>query len=235
MKLQDYISVLTKRWWVIALTALVAVIVAYGVSKVTPKEYRAETTYLFTGSRLDNGLTITLQNTMNSYKESVLQPDPLEQISQDLHVDMSGEQLLQDVDMQALPDQQKMLIQVDNRIPEKAQQIANAVGKSLEAEVNRRNALFEGTDKINVQQIQQARLPAAPFRPNTRINVLAGAVLGLVLGLLLAFVLEFRDDTVKTSSDVERFVGLTMVGAIPTVENSKQKAEGRKQTAVSRA
>ena len=235
MKLQDYISVITKRWWVVALTTLAAVIAAYGVSKVTPKVYRAQATYQFIASRADNGLNITLQNTMNSYKESVLQPDPLEQISQDLQIDVSGEQLLQNVDMQALPDEQKMLIQVDDRIPEKAQQIANAVGKSLEAEVNRRNSLFEGTDKIYVQQTQRARLPAAPFRPNTRINVLAGAVLGLVLGLLLSFILEFLDDTVKTSNDVERFVGLTTLGAIPTVEINRQKAEGKKQTAVSRA
>ena len=44
-------------------------------------------------------------------------------------------------------------------------------------------------------------------------------VLASVLGVLLAFVLDFLDDTLKSSADVERFVGLTTLGAIPTVES----------------
>jgi capsular polysaccharide biosynthesis protein len=56
------------------------------------------------------------------------------------------------------------------------------------------------------------------IQPNTRVNVLAGAILGLIVGLLLAFVLEYLDDTLKSSADVERFVGLTTLGAIPVAE-----------------
>ncbi len=235
MKLQDYITVLRKRWWVIALTACVAAVVAYGVSKLQPRIYQSEAIYLFIANQADNGLNITLRDTMNSYKESVQQPDVLEQISQQLQLDVSGERLLQDVDMQALPDEQKLIIQVDNREPDKAQRIADAVGRRVEEEVNRRNALFEGTSRIFVQPIQKARLPTAPSSPNTRINVLAGFVLGLILGLLLAFILEFLDDTIKNSADVERFVGLTMLGAIPTTESRREsrpeKREPRPTTA----
>ena len=43
-------------------------------------------------------------------------------------------------------------------------------------------------------------------------------MLGLILGLLLAFALEALDDSLKSPADVERFVGLTTLGAIPTVE-----------------
>jgi capsular polysaccharide biosynthesis protein len=232
MKLQDYIAVLRKRWWVIALTACVAAVAAYGVSKLQPRIYTSQAVYLFIANQADNGLNITLRDTMNSYKESVQQPDVLEQISQNLHLDVSGERLLQDVDMQTLPDEQKLIIQVDNKLPDKAQQIADAVGTRVQEEVNRRNALFEGTSRIFVQPIQKARLPTAPSSPNTRINVLAGFILGLVLGLLLTFVLEFLDDTIKDSADVERFVGLTMLGAIPTVEARREtRTENREPRA----
>src|SRR5690606_15650364 len=98
-----------------------------------------------------------------------------------------------------------------------------AIGQRVEEEVNRRNALFEGTSRIYVQAIQKARYPTGPSSPNTRINVLAGLILGLVVGLLLAFVLEFLDDTLKTSDDVERSVGLTVLGAIPAVEGRESK------------
>lgn len=216
MQLQDYIAVLTKRWWVILLTLVAAAIAAYGVSKLQPRVYRAQTVYLAIANRPDNGLNIVLRNTMNSYRELVLQPDALWQISQQLQLDVTGEELMQDVYIQPRPDDQKIVIEVDHAFDEQARVIAAAVGQRLEEEVNRINAGLEGTDRINVTKIQSARLISV--KPNTRINVLAGAILGAVVGLLLAFVLEFLDDTLKTSADVERFVGVTTLGTIPTVE-----------------
>ena len=202
MQIREYWAVLVKRWWVIALTVAAAAASAYVVSKLIPPTYRAQTVYLVVANRPDNGLNIVLRSTMNSYRELVLQPDALEAVSQQLQLDVSGERLLRDVYIQPRPDDQK---------------IAGAVGVRLEQEVTRLNANLEGTDRINVTRIQQPRL--VRVQPNTRINVLAGAFLGLVIGILLAFILEYLDDTLKNSSDVERFVGLTTLGAIPVGES----------------
>lgn len=215
MQLQDYINVLLKRWWVVALTVLAAAVAAYGVSKMLPQTYRAQSVYLVIANRADNGLNIVLRNTMNSYRELILQPDALEDISQQLQLDLSGARLLEDVYVQSRPDEQKILIEADHRIQPQAEAIAGAVGQRLEAEVARLNASLDGTDRINVTRIQRPRLISV--QPNTRINVLAGAILGAVLGLMLAFVLEYLDDTLKNSTDVERFTGLTTLGAIPVI------------------
>ncbi len=216
MQIREYWAVLVKRWWVIALTVIAAAASAYVVSKLIPPTYRAQTVYLVVANRPDNGLNIVLRSTMNSYRELVLQPDALEAVSQQLQLDVSGERLLRDVYIQPRPDDQKILIEADHRMLATAQQIAGAVGVRLEQEVTRLNANLEGTDRINVTRIQQPRL--VRVQPNTRINVLAGAFLGLVIGMLLAFILEYLDDTLKNSSDVERFVGLTTLGAIPVGE-----------------
>jgi uncharacterized membrane protein len=51
-----------------------------------------------------------------------------------------------------------------------------------------------------------------------------------VVGALLAFVLEYLDDTLKTSEDVERFTGLTLIGSIPVAGNAASaspKSKGR--------
>lgn len=217
MHIQDYLAVLTKRWWVIVLTAMAAVVAAYGVSKLLPHTYRTQAVYLVVANRADNGLNIVLRNTMNSYRELVLQPDALQQISNQLRLDVSGERLMKDVRIQPRPDEQKIVIEVDHRFLEQSLAIADAVGKRIEEEVIRLNANLEGTDRINVTRIQKARLTS--IKPNTRTNVLAGGILGLVVGFLLAFVLEFLDDTLKSSADVERYVGLTTLGAIPGVDS----------------
>lgn len=216
MPLRDYATVLLKRWWVIALAVLAATLAAYGVSKVIPKTYRSQAVYLALANQADNGLNIVLRNSMNSYRELVLQPDVLDQISQGNGLDISGEAWMQDVNIQPRPDEQKMMIEVDAPTLDQSMAMADAVGERIVAEVNRINATLEGTARINVQRIQQARQIA--IQPNTRINVLAGALLGLIVGVLLAYVLDYLDDTLKSSGDVERFVGLTTIGAIPTVD-----------------
>ncbi|MFQ3661067.1 MAG: Wzz/FepE/Etk N-terminal domain-containing protein [Chloroflexaceae bacterium] len=216
MQLTDYVNVLVKRWWVVALTLLAAAVAAYGVSKLLPQTFRAQAVYLAFANQADNGLNIVLRNSMNSYRELVLQPDVLDQISQQLGLDVSGERWMEDVNIQPRPDEQKIVIEVDAPALDQAMAMADAVGARIIAEVNRINATLEGTARINVQQIQRARLVS--ISPNTRVNVLAGAILGLIVGLLLVFVLEYLDDTLKSSADVERFVGLTTIGAIPTVE-----------------
>jgi capsular polysaccharide biosynthesis protein len=216
MQIRDYVNVLWKRWWVIGLAIFAAAATAYAFSKLQPQEFRVQAVYLAVANRVDNGLNITMRNTMNSYRELVLQPDALEQISQDLRLDVSGERLLQDVRVQPRPDELKIVIEVDSRRAEQAVAIADGVGRRLESEVNRINANLEGTDRINVTRIQSPRLVG--ISPNTRINVLAGAFLGLVSGVLLAYVLEYLDDTLKSTGDVERYTGLTTLGAIPTSE-----------------
>ncbi|NJM04997.1 lipopolysaccharide biosynthesis protein, partial [Candidatus Gracilibacteria bacterium] len=84
MNLRDYVTVLLKRWWVIVLTVLAAAVAAFGVSRLLPREYRAQAVYLALANQADNGLNIVLRNSMNSYRELVLQPGVLDEISQQL-------------------------------------------------------------------------------------------------------------------------------------------------------
>jgi capsular polysaccharide biosynthesis protein len=216
MQLSDYLQVLTKRWWVILLTLIAAVGGAFVISKLLPDTYRSQAVYLALANQADNGLNIVLRNSMNSYRELVMQPSVLDQISQRTGLDISGERWMRDVNIQPRPDEQKIIIEVDAPSLEQSMAMADAVGERIVAEVNRINATLEGTARINVERIQRARLLS--IQPNTQINMIAGAILGLIVGVLLAYILEYLDDTLKTSADVERFVGLTTIGAIPSSE-----------------
>ena len=218
MQLADYITILRRRWWVILLTAAVAAIAALIFSRVQTPVYRSEASYLVVPNRADNGLSIVLQNNMDSYKVMALAPIQLEQISQQLKLDRSADWMLQYVRIQAQTDTRLMIVQADYpEDPAIAQRLADAVGNNMVALVSSLNQSIEGTDRINMRVNQPAR-PAIRYRPQTKINVLAGGVLGLILGLLLAFALEALDDSLKSPADVERFVGLTTLGAIPTVD-----------------
>jgi capsular polysaccharide biosynthesis protein len=218
MQLSDYLMVLRRRWWVIMLVAAAASVGAYVFSKLQTPVFRSEASYLVVPNRVDNGLSIVLQNQMESFKVMALAPIQLEQISQQLQLDRDADWLLRYARIQSQTDTRLMIVQADYpNDPAMAQRLADAIGNNMVALVSSLNQGIEGTDRISMRVNQPAR-PAIRYRPQTRINVAAGAVLGLILGLLLAFALEALDDSLKSPADVERFVGLTTLGAIPTVE-----------------
>jgi capsular polysaccharide biosynthesis protein len=215
MQLTDYANILRRRWWIILLAGVIAAGSAYIFTRFQERVYRSEASYLVVPSRYDNGLLIVLRDRMNSFKSIALAPIQLEKISADLKLDRSADWLLnKHVAIQARPEEQLIVVQVDYPDPDVAPRLANAIGDNLIALVNAQNNSIEGTDRITIRVNQPAR-PAALYWPQTRVIVPAGALLGLILGLLLAFVLEALDDTLKTPTDVERFAGLPTLGAIP--------------------
>jgi capsular polysaccharide biosynthesis protein len=105
--------------------------------------------------------------------------------------------------------------------------LANAVGEQLNAVVAEANRTNTSEDKVYLRRAQSA-LPAWKAKPNTKINVLAAALLGAVLAVLVCFGLEYLDDTLKTPGDIERFAELPVIGSIPTTA----AAGGRRRATV---
>jgi capsular exopolysaccharide synthesis family protein len=73
----------------------------------------------------------------------------------------------------------------------------------------------------NVQVMDRAETPGAPFSPNSRRDWFTAIVAGLIVALGLAFGLEYLDDTVKTPDDVTGRLRLPMLGLVPTVPTKR--------------
>ncbi len=225
MRLSDYLLVLRRRWWLLVLVPLVAMAAAFVISKLQEPLFRSEASYGLTPSRLDNGLSIVLQNSMNSMRDEALARVQLEKISQNLGLDRSPDWLLKYVTIQPRPDEWRMVVQVDYPSdPGRAQQVAQAIGDNMMALVGARNARASDSSDRIYMSVQDPARPAYQVRPQPMIAVLAGAVLGLILGVLLAFVLEALDNTLKTAQDIDRYVGLPMLGAIPGLTDARRPA-----------
>jgi capsular polysaccharide biosynthesis protein len=226
MQLVDYLTVLRRRWWIIVVVAMVATVSAFAFSRLQERLWRSEASYLVVPNRYDNGLLIVLRDRMNSFRSVALAPIQLEKISAELQLDRSADWMLRHIAIQPNPEEQLMVIQVDYPDAAMAPRIADAIGNNMAALIAQQNTTIEGTDRINVRVNQPAR-PALLHRPQTRVNVLAGAVLGLILGIILAFILEALDDTLKSAADVERYAGLTTLGAIPAAAGDAETGRGR--------
>ncbi len=78
-----------------------------------------------------------------------------------------------------------------------------------------------GETSINIAS--PALVPANPVKPNKQMNIAVALVLGLMVAVGLVFVLEFMDNTIKSPDDVQKHLGLAVVGSIPVYNGSGNK------------
>lgn len=77
----------------------------------------------------------------------------------------------------------------------------------------------------NIRVIDPAVTPEKPVRPRKLMNLAIGLLGGGLLGLILVFVLEFLDQSVKSSEDLEEKLGLPFLGFVPYEKLKKKERE----------
>jgi succinoglycan biosynthesis transport protein ExoP len=73
-----------------------------------------------------------------------------------------------------------------------------------------------GLETNNVRVMEEASPPKVPVRPRRLWNLMLSVVAGLGVGIAVAFTIDYFDTTVKTPNDVERYLGLPVIGIVPT-------------------
>ena len=58
-------------------------------------------------------------------------------------------------------------------------------------------------------------MPTNPVAPNKKMNILIAGVLGIMVGLFSIFLMEFLNNKMRTPQDIDRTLGLPLLGVIP--------------------
>jgi len=75
----------------------------------------------------------------------------------------------------------------------------------------------ESIGPASVKIIQQASVPLKPTRQHRRVIIALALITGILFGMVLAFIFEYMDQTIKSSSEAEELLGLTLLGNIPKI------------------
>ena len=126
-----------------------------------------------------------------------------------LRLDEDYEDLVKNVTVSPVKDTQIISISVQDTNPKKARDIANEIPKVFKNEAKRI------TKANDVQVIDKAILPKDAVKPNKIMNIAIAAVLGLMLGLFIVFLMEYLDNKLKTPQDIEKHLGLNVIGVVP--------------------
>jgi len=76
---------------------------------------------------------------------------------------------------------------------------------------------------VNVRVIDTASAPVKPARPKKLLNSILGVIVGLISGVSAAFLGEYWDHSLKTVSQVTKYVALPVLGVIPKIKARKNK------------
>jgi succinoglycan biosynthesis transport protein ExoP len=138
MELKQYVSVLWRWWWLIALSAAMAAGFSYYVSRRSPPIYQTATT-LMVGQTLTDpnpqGLQIfTGQQLAQTYAQLVRHQPVMQAVVDTLGLPLSWEQVAGQTTAIVVPNTQLMEIRVIDTNPKQAQVIADEVARQLIAQ-----------------------------------------------------------------------------------------------------
>lgn len=82
---------------------------------------------------------------------------------------------------------------------------------------------IEGGRPNNIKISNHAMAPSTPVGPNRPRNILVALFISLAAGIGLAFLMDYLDDSVRTSDDVSRHLGLPTLALIPQLASADRR------------
>lgn len=220
LDLRELLHIVQKRIWIILLITILATTISAILSFfILSPVYQANTT-LYVGKEINVEGNLNYQDVLlggqlvKDYRElaksRLVTTIVAAQLSRN---DITAGQISSMLTVNSKNDTRIFEISVQNTDPVLASEIANRT-----AQVFKEKAI-ELLHEQNVQVIDVAVTPTSPIKPNKLMNVAIAMMLGLMLGLGVAFLIEFLDNTIKSVEDVQKHLGLPVIGSIPKFDD----------------
>lgn len=230
--LAELFGVLWHWIWLILLVALLFGGAAYAFSKfVIPEEFQSTTKIYVLDKESGSGGQTTYTDLQagaqltKDYAELITSRTVIEKVIADNHLESvyDYKEFLKKVEVNTPTDTRIVSITVTDTNPTLAQALADDI--RVEA-----SDLIINTMQINaVNTYEAANLPTEKSAPICIKWTLMGALLGALLIGGIVTLQYILDDTIKTSEDIEQYLGLSTLALIPLDENIGGAEKGKKK------
>ena len=219
MYLGQYLQVLRRRWVSVVITMLVMIGTAALVTVILPTKYTATTRLLFavhgdSVSDLAEGTSFA-ERQMSSVCGGGPVPLVLRPVIERLELTTTPGELAESIEVTVPVNTVILDIAVTDSDPERAADIANAVGLELSRAAGRLiPERRDGTSAVQATTVAEAEIPVAPSSPNLWLNLGLGLVLGLIAGVGVAVLRSLLDTKVRSKRDVRAVTDVPILGTI---------------------
>ncbi|MFU0826092.1 MAG: Wzz domain-containing protein [Lachnoclostridium sp.] len=216
-----------RKIWIIILAGIICALLAGLISRfVLTAEYKSSTKLYIINKQSHESITYSDLQTGNQltkdYQILVKSRPVTEQVIRDLNLSLTHEQLLKRISVNIPADTRIIEITVIYPDPAIAKQLADALG---EVSAKQLVSIME-MEKVNI--VEPGNLPTEPDSPDLLNNVLLGGGMGAIFTMFILLILYITDDTMKSSEDIEKYLGLTTLASIPLEKNIMESRKVKK-------
>lgn len=220
ISLKDLFETLRKRIaLIISITILsvgISAVMSYFV--ITPK-YQASTQILISqaaagsiSSLLSSGNPFDSDSKyIDTYNVIMKSPYILNQVKEEIGIDR---EIANQLTVSQEGRSQVVRITVQDTNPVLATEIANVTAEVFQREIQ----YLLKVDNIHILSPAELSATPTPISPKPNMNMAIAFVVGLMTSVGLAFLLEFLNNTVRTEEDIEKLLGIPVLGAIPEID-----------------
>lgn len=230
--LLELFNVLLHRLWIIILVGAVTGAVGFAVATfvVTPM-YESTTGIYILNKSSDNNISYSdtqlASQLTQDYAELIGCRYVIETVLYDCGLDKTYEELKSMISVKNVTSTRIIYITVKDSSPTRAQMIANSVREVASAHIK------EVTEVEAVNVVDTANLPTEKCEPSRAKYTVVGAFLGMFMVAGFVVLKSILDDTIKTEDDIEKYLGLSTLAAIPimdTYDDAYKKSEPSKKS-----
>lgn len=218
---------LLKHWKMIALSTVLvgAIFACYSFFLITPTYQSTSALYVFTKSTSITSLADlqTGTNLTKDYKVVVTGRPVLDQVIYNLGLEDNYKSLSNRVSVSNPSDSRILEITVTDTDPESAKQIADEIATVASAYI------ADKMDQDPPSIIQYGYSDNGKVAPSNAKNTLIGLMLGFILAAAVVIISHLLNDTIMTAEDVEKKLGLNVLGTLPIDENIEKEESRHKK------
>ena len=219
ISLSEIFEALKKRWIMIVAITLTATIISGVLSFFVIDPVYETSTKVFVGKEESdatyNSSDINMyQQLLQTYAQAIQTKDLVNRAISGLNYDeLEASTVVNSLTVTPISSTQILQIKYQSKNPEEAKDVLKSV--TDEFIVTAKELVPNG----NVRVIEEVELPENPVSPNKKMNIAIAFLLGLMVSVGLVFLLEYLDNTYKNKEQLEKDLGIPVLGAIPDVEN----------------
>ena len=228
IRLQDLWSILKHCWWLMLIVLVAVSILTYSFLTVTHEdEYTATVTIWAMRMPGSNAGTTSGPSTsdvsiatylINDYKTLIVDDATVENVINAQNLSVTPQQLSKMVSVTNESNTRVMKLSVTTKSPQSSKAIADAWGTIFCDTIN---STMGGEPMIEVWSM--ASEPEKPSNPISMMMILLIGFVSAVVVYGIYFLKFIMDDKINNAEDVEKYLGLSMLGVIPNRHDSSRR------------
>lgn len=223
----DLVDLFFYYWskkWVLLLAGLLGAVLAGIVTiyLIAPVYSSTSKLYVFSSSKgaIDLSELQLSTNLTNDYVELIQSRPVVETVVKNLNKEYTYKEALGMLKVENPNSTRFLNITIRSTDPVEAMDMANEYATVTQTQIY---AIMK-QDEPSI--VENAVLATEPSSPSKTRNVIIGGLLGLLAAMGIYLILYLLDDTIKSSDDIEKYLGINTLAVIPLKAGEKRETRG---------